>query len=112
MALAFKTLMMNIRTLFSVAVLALALPVLLPAQQAGSADASSAKEIQGLQDEIRKMQRDYIDLQKSLMESGVSPSLHSDLARLKDLDSVQQDIIDLKKSKQSLENALADLKKH
>ncbi|MDD5260695.1 MAG: ammonium transporter [Methylacidiphilales bacterium] len=81
----------------------------LQAQQ--SSDTASAKEVQSLQDEMRKLQRDYIDLQKSLMDSGVGPSLRSDLSRLKDLDSVQQDIVDLKKNKEDLQAAIADLKK-
>jgi len=102
--------MTQLKTLLAILLLALVFPTLSPAQSAGG-DGASAKDIQGLQDEVRHLQRDQIDLQKSLMESGVSPSLRSDLTRLKDLDSVQQDILELKKAKQELESGLADLKK-
>jgi hypothetical protein len=69
-------------------------------------------EIQNLQEEIRKIQRDYIDLQKSLMESGAaSPSLKEDLAAARNLGSLASDVAALKKEKGELLAAIEASKK-
>ncbi|MEM9445072.1 MAG: ammonium transporter [Verrucomicrobiota bacterium] len=59
-----------------------------------------------IQSEIQKIQRDYIELQKSLQDSGVNPSLKNDLKKIKDIDSLSKKLSNIQKENARLKDQL------
>jgi Amt family ammonium transporter len=71
----------------------------------------SADEVRDLESQFRTLQQNYIDLQKSIINSGGLSGISGD-ARWKDVDNMQKDIDDLKKQKEQVLQQLDDLKKN
>ncbi len=81
----------------------------LPQDSVGAADQVSASAISKLQEEIRRIQRDTIDLQKSLINSGITPDLREDLDKLKKIEAMEASMKELSEQNAALQKTIAEL---